>query len=61
MSAADLTIAAAADALRAGELSATELTEAVLDRAAATEAQLHAYLLIDHEGARSAATAADRR
>ena len=30
MSAADLTIAAAAEALRSGELSATELTEAEL-------------------------------
>ena len=59
MSAADLTISAARAALDAGELRATELLEAVLERAALTEAQLHAYLTIDHEGARRAAADAD--
>ncbi len=59
MSAADLTIAQARRALDAGELRATELLEDVLERAAMTEAQLHAYLTIDHEGARAAAAAAD--
>ncbi len=56
---ADMTLAEAGVALRAGELSARELLEAVLERAALTEAQLHAYLTIDHEGARVAADAAD--
>ncbi len=59
MSAADLSIGGARAALDAGDLSAVELADAVLDRASATEAQLHAYLLIDHEGARAAAVAAD--
>jgi aspartyl-tRNA(Asn)/glutamyl-tRNA(Gln) amidotransferase subunit A len=57
---ADLTIAAAGAALRSGELTAVDLFEAVLDRAALTEAELHAYLTIDHDGARSTAEAADR-
>jgi aspartyl-tRNA(Asn)/glutamyl-tRNA(Gln) amidotransferase subunit A len=35
------------------------LLQATLDRAALTEAELHAYLTIDHEGARAAAAAAD--
>ncbi len=55
----DITLGEAGVALRAGELSARELLEAVLERAALTEAQLHAYLTIDHEGARAAADAAD--
>ena len=59
MSAADLTISAARAALDTGELRATELLEAVLERAALTEAQLHAYLTIDHEGARRAAVDAE--
>ncbi len=57
--AADLTIAAAGQALRSGELTATELTEAVLRRAAVTESHLHAYLTLDQDGARAAAAAAD--
>ncbi|NND84281.1 MAG: Asp-tRNA(Asn)/Glu-tRNA(Gln) amidotransferase subunit GatA, partial [Acidimicrobiia bacterium] len=59
MSAADLTISEARAALDGGELRSTELLEAVLERAAMTEAQLHAYLTIDHDGARRAAAAAD--
>ncbi len=35
------------------------MLQATLDRATLTEAELHAYLTIDHEGARAAATAAD--
>ncbi|MBN2114262.1 MAG: Asp-tRNA(Asn)/Glu-tRNA(Gln) amidotransferase subunit GatA [Acidimicrobiia bacterium] len=43
----------------AGELSAAALLDAVRRRAAATEAQLHAYLTLDFEGAEQAAAAAD--
>ncbi|MDH3259533.1 MAG: Asp-tRNA(Asn)/Glu-tRNA(Gln) amidotransferase subunit GatA [Acidimicrobiia bacterium] len=56
---ADLTLAEAAAALRAGALSARELLQATLDRALLTEAELHAFLTIDHERARAAADAAD--
>ena len=56
---ADLTLAEASAGLRGGELSARELLEATFDRAALTEAELHAYLTIDHENARAAAAAAD--
>jgi aspartyl-tRNA(Asn)/glutamyl-tRNA(Gln) amidotransferase subunit A len=55
----DLTIVEAGARLRAGETSAVELLEAVLDRAHRTEAQLHAYLTLDREGAMEAAHAAD--
>jgi len=56
---ADLTIAEAAAALRSGALSAADLLAAVRRRAGATEAQLHAYLTLDVEGAERAAEAAD--
>jgi aspartyl-tRNA(Asn)/glutamyl-tRNA(Gln) amidotransferase subunit A len=56
---ADLTIAAAGAALRSGKLSAAALLEAVRRRAAATEAQLHAYLTLDAAGAERAAEEAD--
>ncbi len=56
---ADLTMAEAGRALRAGELSSVELFEAVRQRASMTEANLHAYLTLDAEGARAAAEAAD--
>jgi len=56
---ADFTIAGAAAALRAGRLSAADLLGAVRRRAAATEAQLHAYLTLDRAGAEQAAEAAD--
>ncbi len=55
----DLTIGEAASRLQAGSVSAGELLEAVLDRASLTEADLHAYLTIDHDGARAAAAEAD--
>ncbi|MFQ5516165.1 MAG: Asp-tRNA(Asn)/Glu-tRNA(Gln) amidotransferase subunit GatA [Acidimicrobiia bacterium] len=55
----ELTAAAAAAALRAGELSAVELLDSVVDRAAMTEAELHAYLTLDRKGAAEAAAAAD--
>ncbi len=56
---ADLTIRSAGEALRSGELTAAQLLESVLNQAARTEAELHAYLTIDHDGARTAAAAAD--
>ncbi|HKX76532.1 MAG TPA: Asp-tRNA(Asn)/Glu-tRNA(Gln) amidotransferase subunit GatA [Acidimicrobiia bacterium] len=59
MNPADLTIEAAGRALRGGDLSASELLDTVLERAAYTESQLHCYLTIDHEGARRAAAQAD--
>ncbi|MEA3502055.1 MAG: Asp-tRNA(Asn)/Glu-tRNA(Gln) amidotransferase subunit GatA [Actinomycetota bacterium] len=56
---ADLTIAQASAGLRARNFSAVDLLDAVETRAAITEAQLHAYLILDREGAREAAEAAD--
>jgi aspartyl-tRNA(Asn)/glutamyl-tRNA(Gln) amidotransferase subunit A len=56
---ADMTIAGAGRAIRSGELSAVDLLEATLERAAMTEAELHAYLTLDHQGARERAEAAD--
>jgi aspartyl-tRNA(Asn)/glutamyl-tRNA(Gln) amidotransferase subunit A len=56
---ADLAIAQAGAALRAGTLSAADLLSAVRRRAGATEAQLHAYLTLDREGAEAAAAATD--
>ncbi len=55
----ELTIAEAGAALRSGEVSSVGLTEAVLARAHMTEAQLHAYLTLDREGALEAAERAD--
>ncbi len=56
---ADLTVVAAARALRSGETTAVDLLEAVCRRASMTEAALHAYLTIDADGAEEAAAAAD--
>jgi len=58
---ADLTITEAAAALRSGEVTSSHLLESVLERASMTEADLHAYLTLDGDGARSAAQAADER
>jgi aspartyl-tRNA(Asn)/glutamyl-tRNA(Gln) amidotransferase subunit A len=55
----DLTIVEAGAKLRSGETSSVELLEAVVERAHKTEAQLHAYLTLDRDGAREAAEAAD--
>ena len=55
----ELTIVDAGARLRAGETTAVELLDAVLDRAHKTEAQLHAYLTLDPESARAAAEEAD--
>ena len=54
-----LTIAEAGRRLRSGEFTAVELLSSVLETAARTEAQIHAYLTIDREGAQEAATQAD--
>jgi aspartyl-tRNA(Asn)/glutamyl-tRNA(Gln) amidotransferase subunit A len=54
-----LSIAEAGRQLRAGETSAADLLESVLDTAAHTEAQIHAYLTIDREGAEESALRAD--
>jgi aspartyl-tRNA(Asn)/glutamyl-tRNA(Gln) amidotransferase subunit A len=59
VSAVDLTIAAAAAALRAGELSAADLLAAVRARAVETEPLVDAFLAMDDEGADRAAAAAD--
>ena len=56
---ADLTIAQAGTGLRSGDFTSVDLLDAVTQRASATEAHLHAYLTLDHEGARAAALAAD--
>lgn len=56
----DVTLLAAAQAIRAGELSPVELTNRLLERIEATEPSLHAYALVDAEGARSAAAAAEQ-
>jgi aspartyl-tRNA(Asn)/glutamyl-tRNA(Gln) amidotransferase subunit A len=55
----DLTIVEAGKRIRSGETTSVELLEAVLDRAHRTEAQLHAYLTLDREGAHAAAETAD--
>lgn len=52
-------IAQARQQLRSGDVTSVELTQLVLDRAAQTEAELHAYLTIDRDGALAAARAAD--
>jgi aspartyl-tRNA(Asn)/glutamyl-tRNA(Gln) amidotransferase subunit A len=59
MTLTDLTIVEAGERLRSGETTSVELLDAVLDRAHRTEAQLHAYLTLDREGARTAAETAD--
>ena len=55
-----LTIAGAQRELRAGELSAVELTEAVLARVQRLNPELRAYLAVDGEAALAQARAADR-
>lgn len=51
----------AAELLRRRETSSLELTELYLERIAALDPDLGAYLLVDAEGARAAARAADER
>ncbi len=50
-----------ADKLAAGEISSVELTRAHLDRIAAVDGDVHAFLHVDAEGALAAARAADER
>ncbi len=56
---ADLSIAEAGTALRAGTLTSADLLAAVRRRAQGTESQVHAYLTFDDEGADRSAAAAD--
>jgi aspartyl-tRNA(Asn)/glutamyl-tRNA(Gln) amidotransferase subunit A len=56
---ADATIAEARALLRSGGVTAVDLLDAVLARAAFTEPHVHAYLTIDRVGALAAAEAAD--
>jgi aspartyl-tRNA(Asn)/glutamyl-tRNA(Gln) amidotransferase subunit A len=57
----DLTLLQAADALRSGQLSSRELTHAYLERIAARNGDLHAFLALTPEGAERQAAEADRR
>jgi aspartyl-tRNA(Asn)/glutamyl-tRNA(Gln) amidotransferase subunit A len=57
----DITIAEAADRLRARTLTAEELTEAALAGIAATEGTLHSFITTTADAARAAARAADAR
>lgn len=61
MSLADLTIVEASRRLESDEADSVALTEAVLERATMTEADLHCYLTLDREGAMEAARASDDR
>jgi aspartyl-tRNA(Asn)/glutamyl-tRNA(Gln) amidotransferase subunit A len=53
--------AALADALAAGETTSVEVTRAHLDRIAAVDGPVHAFLHVDTEGALAQAEAADER
>jgi aspartyl-tRNA(Asn)/glutamyl-tRNA(Gln) amidotransferase subunit A len=55
----ELTIRAAGALLRSGALTSTELTRAVLDRIAATEPLIHAYVVVFGDEAMAAASRAD--
>ncbi len=57
----DLTLIEARRRLRAGEISAVELTQAHLERIRILDPHVHAYLAITEEHALSAAAEADRR
>ncbi|MFF9306826.1 amidase [Streptomyces sp. NPDC014777] len=56
----ELTLTAAADAIRTRRLSPVELTDSVLERIAQREPDLHAYVTVAAEHARSAARDAER-
>jgi aspartyl-tRNA(Asn)/glutamyl-tRNA(Gln) amidotransferase subunit A len=56
-----MTAAQMADAMTAGEISSAELTSAHLDRIAATDGQVHAFLHIAGDKAMAAARAVDER
>ena len=57
----ELTIREAAELLRRGEISAAELTEALIDRIVAIDNEVRAYLTLTPELAMEQARAADRR
>jgi aspartyl-tRNA(Asn)/glutamyl-tRNA(Gln) amidotransferase subunit A len=57
----ELTIEEASRQLSRRELSAVTLTQAVLDRIAAVDPRIGAYLTLDAEGALAQAAHADRR
>jgi aspartyl-tRNA(Asn)/glutamyl-tRNA(Gln) amidotransferase subunit A len=57
----DLTLSEAQERLRAGDITAVELTQAHLDRIRAVEPQVHAFLTVVEELALAAAEQADRR
>ena len=57
----ELTIHEALDGLRAGDFSAVDLTQALLDRIAAVDGQVKAYLTVTAERALAQAAAADAR
>ena len=57
----DLTLLEAASALRAGEISSTELTQACLDRVQSLDGQVHAFLTVTEDLALAQAKAADQR
>jgi aspartyl-tRNA(Asn)/glutamyl-tRNA(Gln) amidotransferase subunit A len=61
MTLTDLTLHEAARALRAGEASSTELTEAYLARVEALNPALNAFLTVTADSARRAARSADQR
>src|SRR5207247_5897132 len=54
-----LTAARTADLVAAGAVSAVEVATAHLDRIAAVDAQVHAFLHVDSDGALAAAAAVD--
>lgn len=56
-----LTAAEAADALASGATTSVALTQAALDRIAAVEGAVHAFLHVDAEGALAQAAASDER
>ena len=61
MTLTDLTLLEAAHALRAGEFSSAELTEAFLARVESINPSLNAFLTVTGDAARRAAQAADRQ
>jgi Asp-tRNA(Asn)/Glu-tRNA(Gln) amidotransferase A subunit family amidase len=56
---AELTLVAARAGIAAGSLSPVELLDGVLDRIRSRDGELHAYLLVDEDGARAAAREAE--
>jgi aspartyl-tRNA(Asn)/glutamyl-tRNA(Gln) amidotransferase subunit A len=56
-----MTATALAEAVASGEASAVEVTQAHLDRIAATDEQVHAFLHLDTDGAMAAAAEVDAR